>query len=128
VAFQFRDNSPGKWMRLITFDDSSTPHILLANPLIDLSEPVTIRFLLLPACCRSVVYDADGDLDVDMTDFAALQRCISIGPTGDGGANDPLPDCEVYDYDLSGAVDLLDLVTFDECASGPGVSAQLECR
>lgn len=128
VAFQFRDNSPGMWMRLTTFDDSSTPHILLANPLIDLSEPVTIRFLLLPACCRSVVYDADDDLDVDMVDFAALQRCISMGPTADGGANDPLPGCEVYDYDLSGAVDLLDLVTFDECASGPGVTAQPECR
>jgi hypothetical protein len=83
-----------------------------------------------PACqCKDPVYDVTGggpslldpDGAVDMLDFAAFQRCISVG----GGSFDALPQvCRCMDK--SGplgvpdqVVDGNDLVVFMDCSTGP---------
>ncbi|MBI4578350.1 MAG: hypothetical protein HY718_01515 [Planctomycetes bacterium] len=62
--------------------------------------------------------DADGDGDIDMTDFAAYQQCYTDPNT----AHPPLtPDCLRFDRDGNGHVDTVDGTAFIACASGPGV-------
>jgi hypothetical protein len=58
--------------------------------------------------------DFDGDGDVDMTDFAHLQNCLS----GDGSAYGP--GCADADLDGDGDVDQSDVATFLPCVHGPG--------
>jgi hypothetical protein len=128
VEFQFRDGAPGRWARLTTFDSSSTPDIPYQNPLVDLNQPISLKLLLVPAGSWGPTYDSDGDSDVDMMDFAELQRCISVGPGPGGMVNDLLPGCESQDYDLSGTVDYLDLGLFEGCFSGAEISAALQCQ
>lgn len=60
--------------------------------------------------------DFDEDGDVDMIDFAELQRCIT-GP--DQGP--PAGDCEGADLDMDDNVDLYDVALFGTCATGAGV-------
>ena len=57
--------------------------------------------------------DVNGDCDVDLTDYAELEPCLS-GP--DGG---PLaPECEDADSDGDGDVDLWDFATLQASCSG----------
>jgi hypothetical protein len=75
--------------------------------------------------CGVPVTDADQDGDVDMKDFATLQRCL--GPTVAGGsptmANGRL--CSCFDRaGTGGEVDSADVALFTNCASGPGIAWQ----
>lgn len=66
--------------------------------------------------------DTDGDLDVDLTDFAALQRCVSVGNAA------PLEGaCRCFDRNEDGRVDKQDVDKFVLCASGPGIPAGETC-
>jgi hypothetical protein len=62
----------------------------------------------------NVVGDFDGDGDVDQTDFASLQACLS-------GSGEPLDaGCEVADLNGDGDVDGADVDSFATCMGGPG--------
>lgn len=68
-------------------------------------------------CCPRPFADADGDGDVDMTDFAAFQRCLNAGAVDPGcdcfdRGNDGFPD---------GVIDLLDFEGFADCSTGAEV-------
>ena len=72
------------------------------------------------SCCPDPFADSDGDTDVDMDDFAKLQRCYDA----DGG----LPnECLCFDTDANGTVDSVDVDRFTQCGSGPGVTANAAC-
>lgn len=66
-------------------------------------------------CCNRPWADADGDQDVDMTDFAVFQRCLTIGLPG------ILPGCECMDADDDGSIDSDDYDDFNACGLGPDV-------
>lgn len=84
---------------------------------------------LTPACnqCPAVFADADEDGDVDQTDFAALQRCLSVAdamrsalPTG----------CTCFDHHPLGGdgdIDQDDVLAFERCRSGPMIPADADC-
>lgn len=77
--------------------------------------------------CNDPFADADGDGDVDQADFGAWQVCF----TGTGGGPVSM-DCECFDVDgpedrPDGDVDTADLIFFKQCASGPGVPADVGC-
>lgn len=62
--------------------------------------------------------DADEDGDVDMDDFAAWQRCVSIT----GSIPEDLPYCRCMDRAAPyGRIDLQDFPAFSQCVSGPGI-------
>jgi hypothetical protein len=77
--------------------------------------------------CPNPFADADDDGDVDMADFAALQRCLTTG----GGP--VTPECKCFDRPESGLpggnglVDGNDVVLFLACGSGAGVPADPSC-
>ncbi|MCK4659210.1 MAG: hypothetical protein KAV82_06770 [Phycisphaerae bacterium] len=60
-------------------------------------------------------FDGDEDGDVDLVDFAILQRCF----TGAGGGPYQ-PGCSAYDVDTDGDVDHEDLFEFIRVFGGPG--------
>ena len=70
-------------------------------------------------CCPKAFGDANGDGDVDLEDFAALQRCLTFGDVGATVA----PECRCLDFDGGGAIDSVDLERFAGCASGPDIPA-----
>jgi hypothetical protein len=78
VEFQFKDNIASRWLRLTSVDDGAHPDMPYQNPLINLDQPISVRIRLLG--CDEPVWDADGDDDVDMNDFARYQHCFD--PTG----------------------------------------------
>ena len=65
--------------------------------------------------------DFDLDGDVDMVDFAHLQRCCA------GSATQTNPNCFDADLNDDDRVDAADLALFDACYSGPNVHAQAGC-
>jgi hypothetical protein len=69
--------------------------------------------------CNTPFADADGDHDVDMLDFAALQRCINTGLYDSA----PLPEeCRCFDRNRNRVVgDAVDLTQFIACGTGTGV-------
>ena len=69
------------------------------------ADYATIRFAL-PG-------DADGDTDVDLADFADLQRCFNDADTAIG------PGCEYVDFDDDGFVSLEDLAAWVNVRTGP---------
>lgn len=77
-------------------------------------------------CCADPFADADGDGDVDQTDFAVVQACF----TGPGPFTLDGP-CRCFDRDAEGVgdndVDGDDYGAFEECASGPGIPADPSC-
>lgn len=109
VRWRFRDEAATRWFRLTTQNTEALP-----NPQVDLSQPITMRVLLLPPkACAGLFADTDGDHDVDMDDFGAFQLCFN-----------PLivaPGCECFDRDRNGGVNLLDFAKFEQCATGPGI-------
>ncbi|HQE30168.1 MAG TPA: PQQ-dependent sugar dehydrogenase [Phycisphaerae bacterium] len=71
---------------------------------------------------KSVRPDFDLDSDVDLEDFAYLQRCL--GPIL--GAP-PSPGCEPADIDGDNDVDTFDVTAFQDCMSGANVLANPTC-
>ncbi|MBI4581409.1 MAG: hypothetical protein HY718_17030 [Planctomycetes bacterium] len=65
--------------------------------------------------CPTPFADHDMDGDVDMNDFAGLQRCLTTG----GGSI--LPGCECFDQNDSGAIDNTDIEKFVLCGTGENV-------
>jgi len=88
----------------------------------------TCESITCPNLCPRPFADSDLDGDVDMDDFAAWQRCLSLGAAGitDGcGCFDrPKPGFPEGD----GVVDREDLAAFLACASGPGILADPDCE
>jgi hypothetical protein len=85
-----------------------------------------------PGCYHSPVFDVNDDGDVDQSDFAILQACIT--GTGDPAGLFPSLSEDCRCMDVSGASgqpdDALvqqDLVAFELCASGPGIPADPAC-
>jgi hypothetical protein len=80
-------------------------------------------------CCADPIVDGDHDGDVDMTDFAKFQRCLTVGMA--------VPEvpfaCACFDTDSDGDIDEYDFSDFagtDEnpgCVSGPGIPADVTC-
>ncbi len=81
---------------LLRFTTSDMPPDSLTEAAID---EVRVRGL----SCSAVRGDADGDGDVDASDFARSTLCWN-GP----GIRDPASSCSVFDFDLDGDVDLAD--------------------
>jgi hypothetical protein len=75
-------------------------------------------------CCPKQYGDTDRDGDVDMDDFSALQRCLTIGQTG---TNLVSAGCKCLDADANGKIDLDDVTHFSACASGEGIAANPGC-
>jgi hypothetical protein len=79
----------------------------------------------IPPDCATIplVFDVDGDGDVDQKDFAAFQRCIGITPIPEG--------CRCLNRDTSGGsatvIDDGDFTLFLNCAQGPDVPADPAC-
>lgn len=73
--------------------------------------------------CGDPGFDIDGDLDVDMADFGAFQRCITTGAAAPGG----LGVCQCFDSDGNGSIDDLDFQALMGCGSGAGVPADPAC-
>lgn len=77
---------------------------------------------LCTRCCPKPFSDSDQDGDVDMIDFAAFQRCMTVG----GAAI--TEGCECFDYEGNGTIDETDLIHgFITCGSGAGIPAPLVC-
>lgn len=74
-----------------------------------------------PVICTNPTADADGDGDVDQTDFGTLQRCLGpIFPTA-------APACVCFDRNVSGSVDPSDFNVFLNCMSGADTTANPAC-
>jgi outer membrane protein assembly factor BamB len=58
-------------------------------------------------------FDCDGDGDVDLDNFVELAACLE----GPGGGLES--DCDCYDFDDSGDVDLIDFAAFQEAFMSP---------
>jgi len=65
-------------------------------------------------------YDHDGD--IDQSDFAVLQCCI----TG-SGITPPPTGCDSCDMDDDEDIDIYDVAKFDLCATAPGIPADASC-
>jgi hypothetical protein len=74
------------------------------------SVSVTVAAPGAPACGS---FDADGDGDIDLTDFGNFQLCF----TGSGG--DASPGCCIHDSDDDDDVDLADFGNFQLAYTGP---------
>jgi hypothetical protein len=75
--------------------------------------------------CNDPFADADGDGDVDQSDFGRWQAC----ETGDGGGVPP--GCGCFDRDEGGLgdgdIDGDDALAFEACATGPGIPVDAGC-
>lgn len=80
-------------------------------------DPVLIGAVFEP--CNTPFADADGDGDVDQTDFAVVQACFTGNAPGPG-VFDPV-NCFCVDRDDDDDVDELDYGAFEDCATGPGI-------
>ncbi len=121
--------------RLVTADDAPMPDIGHSttkmtipdpiqipnwNPTVDLTQGLTLRVLLRPAC-NDPFADVDGDEDVDQEDFGVVQACHT-GPGGGVPAG-----CGCFNRDADNDIDEDDLTAFEECASGPAIRADETC-
>jgi hypothetical protein len=68
--------------------------------------------------CNSPPQDADGDGDVDLTDFLAFQTCFN-GPNRSYAAGGDPAKCACLDAEPDGDVDLTDFLQFQVCFNGP---------
>lgn len=88
------------------------------NGLVDCYDPVCASFA---ACaCNDPASDHDGDHDVDMTDFAAWQRCFTTTAAWSQA-------CICFDHDRDGDVDEPDMLKLINCALGPNVPVDPAC-
>lgn len=87
------------------------------------AEMAVLGRSLIPSACPDPFADTDGDGDVDQSDFATWQTCLT-------GPGVPMPDpavCACLDTDDDDMVDADDLVSFNRCASGPDLAADPGC-
>ncbi len=70
--------------------------------------------------CSDPAPDSDGDTDVDMTDFAAFQRCFNAQAIF-------AQSCQCFDGDRDGDVDDGDALILIYCATGANVGADPNC-
>jgi hypothetical protein len=68
-------------------------------------------------CCPAAWPDGDHDGDVDMIDFANMQRCINVGLPGSGYADG----CGCFDKNKDGSINITDVEKFALCAQGEGI-------
>ncbi len=80
-------------------------------------DPVLVAALSKP--CNTPAVDHDGDQDVDMDDFAVLQRCLTRADSLPGSYD--VATCFCFDAERDQDVDEFDLRRFTDCATGPGV-------
>lgn len=73
-------------------------------------------------CHIPIRFDLDDDGDVDMTDFAGLQRCLTLEPGSQAEG-----DCVCLDVNGDGLIGQPELFAFSNCASGDGVAATVGC-
>ncbi|GMV96539.1 MAG: hypothetical protein AMXMBFR83_09040 [Phycisphaerae bacterium] len=67
-------------------------------------------------------FDMDGDLDVDHTDFGLVQACYT------GTGRGPVPaECDAADADRDRDVDADDIILFQHCFTGPGITINIHC-
>jgi hypothetical protein len=71
--------------------------------------------------CHDPFADWDEDGDVDMDDFADLQRCLALSPATVSS------ECECFDRNSDGNVDADDVSAFVACGSGSGIPADKAC-
>ncbi len=112
VEWQFNSLAANRWLRLTTFDDANSADMPHSNPQIDLSQPVSVRLLLVGCGLPSADFDLDGDVDMD--DFGEFQACFK--PSGA-----PSSACFCSDLNSDNVVNLQDFAEFLECATGPNV-------
>ena len=86
-------------------------------------DDVTLATELPPVICANpdLRFDADGDGDVDMDDFAVFQGCDHLGLAPLTAA------CRCMNVDGNSVIDTADLDAFTACASGPAVPADITC-
>jgi hypothetical protein len=79
--------------------------------------------------CHTPFADADGDHDVDQTDFAVLQACLTYVTVEGGGQalSDSPVKCNCFDTNGVDLIDNVDLGKFLNCVSGPGIAADPNC-
>lgn len=120
ISFQFVDVQQKRWLRLTSY--KSTTSQLLTNPLIELTQPITMRVLLKGTKdCGAVFADRDKDGDVDQADFGEFQKCYTGIESGIATG------CECFDRDGDGKIDATDLNAFTNCWSGPAMAADPAC-
>jgi len=74
--------------------------------------------------CQGIVwlaFDVDWDSDVDQSDFAWLQACLT------GAGSLATQACRCANANLDDDVDSDDLDLFEQCASGPGITPTADC-
>ncbi|MDM8006123.1 MAG: hypothetical protein QUV05_08260 [Phycisphaerae bacterium] len=120
VKFQFTDEQSKRWVRLTTATATASVN-LLPNPIVSLTQPITMRVKFVGMACNDPFADVDGDKDVDQADFAAFQACF----TGTGGIL--VGGCECFDRLDDKDVDSDDAGFFEACASGAGIAADPNC-
>lgn len=104
------------------------PAIITESHLTNTFEEIWYDEVALTSCLNPRA-DADGDEDVDQTDFAYFQACLT-GPGDPFQAANPLfaaQVCQCYDFDGDQDVDSNDFEVFLNCASGPGIPAEKHC-
>lgn len=120
ISFQFVDVQQKRWLRLTSY--KSTTSQLLTNPLIELTQPITMRVLLKGTKdCGAVFADRDKDGDVDQADFGEFQKCYTGLESGIASG------CECFDRDGDEKIDATDLNAFTDCWSGPAIAADPAC-
>lgn len=70
-------------------------------------------------CCPMPWPDADRDGDVDATDFAGMQRCLT------GGVPEVTAECTCFDHNNDNRIDVVDLEAFIDCGTGPGITGSV---
>lgn len=86
-------------------------------------------FVIDDCDCGRVVFDADGDGDVDQSDFGAFQACTTPPGLPPELFNDLPLSCRCMDVAVGGiepdgAIDQLDLKVFLACVTGPAISVE----
>ncbi len=123
IEWRFIDEAASRWIRLTTDGAPNIP-----NPIVDITQPITMRVLLLgpddplPVNCGNPRVDVDRDGDVDQTDFAEFERCYSGENVGYSESI-----CWCFDVLGDGDVDSDDAGLFEACASGAGIAADPAC-
>ncbi len=88
VQFQWKGTNAASWLRLTTYFPADSP-MPGGNPMVNLNDPISIRFLLLPAGATPVppprpiisVNRFGGDVVLNWTDAHNLQTSVNVGGT-----------------------------------------------